>query len=62
MQDRYLTPKEVVAMLKISKTTLHFLCKSGNFPPGIKIGHARRWSLTELQNFLKSANRMEDNN
>ncbi len=62
MQDRYLTLKDVAAMLKISKSTVYNWLSLGLLPPGIKIGRARRWSLTELQNFMKSANRMEDNN
>ena len=61
MQDRYLTPKDVAAMLKISKSTVYNWLSLGLLPPGIKIGRARRWSLTELQNFVKSGKRMEDN-
>ena len=47
-----LTVDDVAALLRLSKNTVYVLIRRGEFPVGLKIGHARRWRMAELQNFL----------
>lgn len=51
--DRYLTAKEVAEMLRVSRSALYGFMRQGIFPRGIKLGNVRRWSLSEIQQFLK---------
>jgi prophage regulatory protein len=44
--DRFLTKREVLALIKLSKTTLYKLIKEGNFPKQVRINGCRNvmWS------------------
>ncbi len=54
MQDEYVSASDIARMLRISRGTVYNMRRNGDLPPGVKIGgNVRRWSLTELQSFLK---------
>lgn len=54
MQDEYVSASDIARMLNISRGTVYNMRRNGDLPPGVKIGgNVRRWSLTELQSFLK---------
>lgn len=54
MHDEYVSASEIARMLNISRGTVYNMRRNGDLPPGVKIGgNVRRWSLTELQSFLK---------
>ena len=52
MDTQLLTVQDVANILKVSRCTVYVLMRQGQFPAGLKIGHARRWRMSELQNFL----------
>lgn len=54
MHDEYVSASEIAKMLNISRGTVYNMRRNGDLPPGVKIGgNVRRWSLTELNAFLK---------
>ena len=50
--DRFLKPSEVCAMLRIGRTTLWSLRKSGKFPASIKIGNAERFTVADIEKLI----------
>ncbi len=54
MQDEYVSASDIARMLKISRGSVYNMRRNGDLPEGVKIGgNVRRWSLTELNAFLK---------
>ena len=51
--DTYISANEIARMLNLSRGTVYTMRKRGILPEGRRIGGVRRWSLTELQSFLK---------
>lgn len=49
---RYIDAKTLAQQLGISKVGLLLLCRKGQFPPGVRIGRARRWSVEEVKEWL----------
>lgn len=53
-EDMYISAAQLGRMLNISRGTVYNMRRNGDLPPGVKIGgNVRRWSLTELNAFLK---------
>lgn len=52
-EDTYITASQLGRMLNLSRGSIYNMRRRGILPEGRKIGHVRRWSLTELDAFLK---------
>ena len=53
MQDEYVSAQEIARMLNLSRGSIYNMRKRGDLPEGRRIGGVRRWSMAELQSFLK---------
>ena len=53
MQDEYISADEIARMLNLTRGTVYTMRKRGDLPEGRRIGGVRRWSMAELQSFLK---------
>ncbi len=53
-QERFLKPSEVCAMLRISRSTLWNLRKSGAFPATVKIGKSERFTVADIERLLSN--------
>ena len=53
MLDEYVTAKQLAQILGLSKSGFYALYKRGEIPRGVKIGHSRRWRVTEFQAWLE---------
>ena len=51
--DRFLKPSEVCAILRIGRSTLWSLRKSGKFPASIKIGNSERFTLGDVATMIE---------
>jgi predicted DNA-binding transcriptional regulator AlpA len=51
-KEKFLKPSEVCAMLRIGRTTLWSLRKSGKFPASIKIGNAERFTVADIEKLI----------
>ena len=51
--NTYATAKQLAQLLGLSRSGLYALCKRGQIPQGIKIGHSRRWNIAEFQAWLE---------
>ena len=47
----YLTVKEIIAILKISRSKLHYMRQNGNFIDGVKMGRTVRFSEDDFDNW-----------
>lgn len=54
MEDRYITIKEVVERLQVCKASIYSWAKTGLFPQPKKFGCSSRWSLQEIDEWVKS--------
>jgi predicted DNA-binding transcriptional regulator AlpA len=52
-QERFLKPSEVCAMLRISRSTLWNLRKSGAFPASVKIGNSERFTIADIEKMIE---------
>ena len=52
--EGYVTVNEIAELLRVSRSTLYALIQRGKFPPGLKIGHSRRWPVDSLKAYLES--------
>ncbi len=53
--ERFFTAAEIMATLKISKSTFYERLKNGDIPAPIKIGpRCSRWPESEFEAFLRS--------
>lgn len=52
-EDTYISANEIARMLNLSRGTVYVMRKKGILPEGRKIGGVRRWSMADLQSFLK---------
>ena len=50
----FLNAKELSRTLGISRSGLFQLVRRGELPAGVKLGHSRRWQVSELKSFLES--------
>lgn len=54
MQDEYISASQLARMLNLKgRGTVYTMRRNGDLPEGVKIGGVRRWSMAELQTFLK---------
>ena len=54
IEDRYITIKEIVERLGISKASIYSCSKDGRFPKQKKLGSSSRWSLQEIEDWVKT--------
>ncbi len=47
-----ITIDEVAGLLKFSRKHIHELCKTGKFPPKIKIGTSTRFRAADIANWI----------
>ncbi len=50
--DSYVSAETLAKSLGLSKIGLIALSRKGQFPPGVRIGHSRRWSVSEVKEWL----------
>ena len=55
--DTYLNVKDVARFLGIGRSTVFLWAKGGVIPPQRKFGRVSRWSLRELEQWLKGVPR-----
>ncbi len=48
----YLTVNELAKSLRVSRSCIYGLVKRGVLPSGLKLGHARRWPLSAVEQAL----------
>lgn len=53
--DAYVDAKELSKSLSLSRTAIFNLARKGVLPRGLKLGHSRRWRLSEVQEALANA-------
>ena len=53
--DTYVDAKTLSKALGLSRTGINNLSKKGILPAGIKLGHSRRWKLSEVKAALANA-------
>ena len=49
MTDKFLTDREVAALLGLSKATIWRHAAAGLLPKPVKLGHASRWPESDIQ-------------
>ena len=49
----YVGVKALQQALGLSRSGIYQLCKSGVLPSGIRIGRAHRWSVSEINSWLR---------
>lgn len=54
--DSYVTAKQLAQSLGLSKSGFYSLYKRGVIPSGVKIGHSRRWNVSEVKAVLSAMN------
>ena len=52
--DRLLTVGQVAERLSLSARTVWKLCSSGELPPPLKIGGARRWRESDISRYIEA--------
>ena len=52
-EDTYISASQLGRMLNLSRGSIYNMRKRGDIPEGRRIGGVRRWSMAELQSFLK---------
>lgn len=50
----YVGVRELSEALGLSRTGVYELCRRGELPQGIKLGHSRRWNVQEVSEFLRA--------
>lgn len=50
----FVNAKELSRALGLSRTGLYSLCRRGELPAGIRIGHSRRWCVSEVKDWLQA--------
>ena len=51
-KERFLKPSEVCALLRISRSTLWSLRKTGDFPASFKIGKSERFAYADIEKIV----------
>ena len=54
IEDRYITIKEVTERLRVCKASIYSWAKAGTFPKQKKFGCSTRWSLLEIEEWVKT--------
>ena len=50
----YVGVRELSRALGLSRTGIYTLCRRGELPQGIRLGHSRRWNVQEISEFLRA--------
>ena len=50
----FLNAKELSRTLGISRSGLFQLVRRGELPAGVKLGHSRRWQVSEVRDWLQA--------
>ena len=50
----FVTATELARTLKMSRSCIYGLVRRGILPSGLKLGHCRRWSLSDVQQALQA--------
>lgn len=50
--DPLLSIGEVLAVVGVSRSSVYAMIQRGAFPPGVKVGRARRWRRSEIATWL----------
>ena len=45
---------DVLALTGLSRSTIYRLCKSGEFPPPVRIGKSVRWRTADIERHIAS--------
>jgi len=54
IEDRYITIKDVAERLRICRASIYSWAKAGMFPQPKKFGSSSRWSLLEIEEWVKT--------
>ncbi len=54
MQENYLNAQQLAQALGVSKSGVFSLVRRGQLPKGYKLGHCRRWLLSDVNSWLSS--------
>ena len=54
MAERFLSLREVTDMLGVTRVSIYNFMQRNNFPRGFKFGRSRRWSETEINEWMQS--------
>ena len=52
--DNYVTASELAQSLQVTRGQIYTMRREGLLPSGVKIGHVRRWRVSEIREWLKS--------
>ncbi len=55
MSTEFLTIKDLMSRYQVTKATIHNWRNSGRLPQGMKIARTRRWKLSEIESWEKTA-------
>ena len=50
----YVGVRELSRALGLSRTGIYTLCRRGELPQGIRLGHSRRGNVQEISEFLRA--------
>lgn len=53
-QIKYVSVAELAEMLSVTKTSIYHFIKHEGMPAGVRFGKARRFSLTEIKDWLNT--------
>lgn len=57
----YVNDFALAQYLGISRNTVHSFAKRGILPQGIRLGHSRRWSISEVKQWLNQSSDKKEN-
>lgn len=49
MATAFLSAREVATRYGLTRGTVYRMAEGGTLPPGIRLGHTRRWLMSELE-------------
>lgn len=55
--ERYCTASELARSLGVSRSVIYVWVRRGLIPQGLKIGHVRRWRVSEVRKALEEMNK-----
>lgn len=56
----YYNATQLSQALGVSRSAIFSLARRGALPPGVKVGHARRWAVSDVKQALKGATVQND--
>ena len=55
--EKYCTASELARSLGVSRSVIYVWVRRGLIPQGLKIGHVRRWRVSEVRKALEEMNK-----